>query len=167
MSPTVQASIYELELSLTDQTARALGVDVFRGHPVIVSMFYASCPYACPTLISDIKRLEKQLDPRTRARVRVLLVSLDPERDTPERLKALAALHGIDQSRWRLARAPEDQVRELAAVLGLKYRKLKNGEFNHSSVITVLDGRGMIQARLDGLEQPLDALAKSLEQLGS
>jgi protein SCO1/2 len=96
----------------------------------------------------------------------VLLVSFDPERDTPQRLAELAALHGVDQNRWSLARASDEQVRELAAVLGLKYRRLDNGEFNHSSVISVLDADGTIQARVEGLEQPLEVLARALTQLG-
>lgn len=161
----VDASLYDLELKLTDQHGAEIQLDAFRGHPVIISMFYASCPFACPTLISDIQRFDKSLDEATRARLRVLLVSIDPERDTPENLRALAARHQLDTTRYRLASAPDGAVRELAAALGFKYRKLEGGAFNHSSLITLLDPRGFPATRIEGLNQPSDALVARLKAM--
>lgn len=163
--PVLNAPIYDLEMSLTDQTNRAVPLDVFRGSPVVVSMFYATCPYACPTLISDIKHIEKRLDKKARAATRVLLVTFDPERDTPQKLSEIAKEHGVDTQRWKFARASEDDTRNLANVLGLKYRKLKSGQFNHSSVITVVDGKGIIRDRVEGLQQSNDKLVETLGQL--
>jgi len=159
------ASIYDLSLALTDQDGRAFGLDVFRGQPVVISMFYASCPYACPTLISDIQRFERKLAPEVRGQVRVLLVSFDSERDTPEQLKKLAGERKVDLSRWKLAHASNEQVRELAAVLGLKYRRLEGGGFNHSSAIALLDAKGVIAERLEGLSQPVDSLVGRVQTL--
>jgi protein SCO1/2 len=160
-----EAPVYDLSMKLVDQNGKNSGLDVYRGHPVIISMFYASCPYACPTLISDIKRLEASLDAKARDQVRILLVTFDPERDTSDALNALAKEHKLDTARYKLARAPESQVRELAAVLGIRYRKLDSGAFNHSSVITVLDAKGQVRAHADGLNQPLEALKKTLNDL--
>jgi protein SCO1/2 len=147
-------SIYEVSAALVDQQGRPASLDLFRGHPVLISMFYASCPDACPLLIADIQRIEMELPPRVRADLRVMLVSLDPERDTPEVLQALVRARGVDESRWRLLRAPDDTVREIAAVLGLKYRRLPDGSFNHSSVITLLDASGVVEARVEGIGKP-------------
>ena len=155
-------SVYEVSASLVDQQGRPASLDLFRGHPVLISMFYASCPDACPLLIADIQRIEMELHPRIRADVRVVLVSLDPEHDTPEVLQALARARGVDESRWRLLRAPDDTVREIAAVLGLKYRRLPDGSFNHSSVITLLDPSGVIAARVEGIGKPHADLLRRL-----
>jgi len=146
-------SIYQLETKLTDQFGHEIGLDVFRGQPVLISMFYASCPMACPLLIHEIQRLESGLDPVTLSSTRVLLVSFDPTRDTPKALEALARERGVDQSRWRFATASEAQVRELAAVLGIKYRRLAAGGFDHTSVITLLNPKGGIEVRLEGQKQ--------------
>ena len=89
-------------------------------------------------------------------------MSLDPGRDTPDALLALARARHVDESRWRLLRAPEDTVREIAALLGIKYRRLPDGNFNHSSVITLLSPDGVIVARDEGLGQPLGALQEGL-----
>ena len=94
-------------------------------------------------------------------------MSVDPERDRPEVLQALARAHGVDESRWRFLRTPDDSVREIAAVLGVKYRRLPNGGFNHSSIITVLDPSGVIQTRVEGLGQSHADLLKRLRASGT
>jgi protein SCO1/2 len=161
-APPRSDSIYELAESLVDQDGRKVGLDLFRGHPVLISMFYSTCRDACPLLIADLRRIERELPASTRADLRVVLVSIDPGHDTPEALRALARAHGLDTSRWRLLGAPDDTVREVAAVLGIRYRRLPDGSFNHSSVITLLDRSGVILARVEGLGQPIDALQESL-----
>ena len=155
-------SVYALSASLVDQRGRTVGLDLFRGHPVLISMFYANCPDACPLLIADLQRMERELPPRIKADLRIVLVSLDPERDTPDALQALARARQVDESRWRLLRAPEDTVRDIAALLGVKYRRLPDGSFNHSSVITLLDPDGAIVVRDDAIGGPHEALLRGL-----
>lgn len=139
-------SIYRLPMGLTDQSGRAAGLDRYRGQPVLVSMFYGSCPHVCPMLISTVQRMERELPPAQRSRLRVLMVSLDPERDSPEKLAELAARHRADLTRWTFARAAEPDVRKLAALLNIQYRQLPDGEFNHATVVTLLDAEGRVQA---------------------
>jgi protein SCO1/2 len=157
-------SIYALDELLVGHDGKATKLDTFRGHPVVISMFYATCPHACPTLISHVKAIEAKLDPAVRADVRILLVSFDPQNDTPEVLRSVIARHQLDGSRWQLAVATEDQSREIAAVLGIKYRQ-EDGSFRHSSVITVLDREGRIVLRSDGLASPSAVVAAKLAEL--
>jgi len=165
-APSRSQSVYALSAALVDQHGQRVGLDLFRGYPVLISMFFASCPDACPLLIADIQRIEAELPPRVRADLRVVLVSFDTERDTPEALLALAKARGLDQSRWRLLRAPDDTVREIAALLGIKYRRLPDGSFNHSSLITLLDRAGVVQSRLEGIGQPHADLLARLGAMG-
>lgn len=157
------ASLYLLEAPLRSQDARAVRLDVHRGHPVMITMFYASCPAACPLIIDTLRAIERDLDAQRRADVRVLMVSIDPDRDTPEALAELARTRRIDTSRWTLAQTDASSVRKLAAALGIQYRELPNGEFSHASIITVLDAHGEIvtQSAELGRADPklLDALA--------
>jgi protein SCO1/2 len=158
VAPRSDRSIYALSMNLTDQDGRRVGLDVFRGKPVFIGMFYGTCPSACPLLISTIRRTMSELDAGTDAEVRVLLVSFDPERDTPQALHAIVAERGLDP-RWKLASAPEDQVRDLAALLGIQYRRLPDGSFSHTSSIVLLDRSGAIDMRLDDTTQPVEPLA--------
>jgi protein SCO1/2 len=147
-------SLYALQISFEDQDGRPQTLDVYRGHPVIVTMFYASCPAACPLLIESIRATENALKPEDRKAVRVLLISIDPQRDTPAALAALAKTRHVDTSRWKIVRAKEHDVRTIAAVLGVQYRLLPNGEFNHTSALTVLSRGGEIGAQTTKLGKP-------------
>lgn len=155
-------SIYQIATRFVDQTGAPAGLDAGRGHPVLISMFYASCRDACPLLIADIRGVEASLPARVRAALRVVLVTLDPSHDTPMALQALATAHGVDGARWRLLRGSDDAVREVAAVLGIKYRRLSTGVINHASIITLLDRAGVVDARVDGLGQPTTDLVQRL-----
>lgn len=138
-------SIYHLGAALTSQAGEAIHLDVYRGHPVLITMFYASCPAACPLLIDTMRAVERSLDAQMASQLRVLMISLDPERDAPAALMALAKTRRIDLTRWTLATADETTVRKIAALLSIQYRRLPGGEFNHSSVVTVLSREGEIR----------------------
>ena len=138
-------SIYHLPVTLTDQDGHDFRFAERRGKPQLVSMFYTSCQYVCPLIIDTLKKTQRALAPST---VPVLLISFDPERDTPSRLHEVFAERKLDAS-WTLARTDDNAVRELAAVLDIQYRALANREINHSSALVLLDGEGRIVARTD------------------
>jgi protein SCO1 len=147
-------SIYQLDVLLTDQDGQELRLPDLRGQVRIVSMFYASCPYVCPLTISTLGRIEKELTPEQRANLGVVLITLDPERDTSEALKTLARERNLDETRWRLERTDSVTVRKLAGVLGIQYRQLENRDFNHSSALILLDADGRVLARSSQMGDP-------------
>ncbi len=155
-------SLYQLDTPLVTQDGKPARLGLYRGRPVLVTMFYGSCPHVCPTLIAALRRMERMLSPAERAQLRVLLVSLDPERDTPAALRELAARHRAELARWSFAQTPAPEVRRLAAALGIQYRKLPDGEFNHATVITLLDAEGRILARSTGITRPDDGFMQAL-----
>lgn len=159
-------SVYNLAVDLTDQQGAHHAIDLHRGHPVLVTMFYGSCPMACPLLIDTLRAVERAAATPQRDRMRFLLISIDPERDTVASLHELAASRKLDTRRWTLARTDAAGVRKIAAVLGIQYRKLPDGGYNHSSIVTLLDAAGEIevQSSVLGSADPdlLAALQRSL-----
>ncbi len=155
-------SVYQLEAPLTAQDGRTIGLDVYRGKPVLVTMFYSSCQATCPLIIETLRSVEKKLTPAQLKDLRVLLVSIDPEHDTAEVLAATAKARRVDVSRWTLARADERTVRQIAAVLGVQYRKLPDGQFSHATQISVLDAQGKIVAQSDQLGAADERLVRAI-----
>ena len=147
-------SYFQLDLLLETQAAESLRLPEVQGGPVIVAMFYASCPHVCPMTISTIRAIEKQLLPEAREHLHILMITLDPERDTPVALAELADRHRVINRRWRFARTAPSDVRLVAAVLGVKYRQLPDGGFNHSSPILLLDREGREIGRSEKLGVP-------------
>jgi len=158
------ASLYHLEASLTGQDGAALGLDVHRGHPVLVTMFYSSCPATCPLIVDTLRATERELSAPQRAQLRVLMISIDPERDTPAALLELVQTRHIDTTRWTLARADAATVRKIAALLNVQYRQLPNGEFNHSTVVALLSPTGEIEVSSNTLGQADAALLARLRR---
>jgi protein SCO1/2 len=157
-------SIYPISASLVNQRGDRVGLDVDRGHPVIIAMFYGSCPSVCPLILSDVKRIDASLKPRARENVRVLLVSFDGAHDTPAELARIARERGLDGARFTLASGSDDDVRTIAAALGVTYRALPEGGFSHDSVITTLDRDGRPTARVDQFGADVAPLVSAIER---
>ena len=138
------ASLYQMHEKLQDQDGKAIDLDVYRGKKVLVTMFYGSCPATCPLIIDTLRAIERKVQPAQSAGLRVLLVSLDSERDTPAALHDLAQTRRIDTSRWTLAHADAAAVRRIAAALNIQYKKLPDGQFSHATIISALDAGGKI-----------------------
>jgi protein SCO1/2 len=148
-APLPRDSVYQLPLELTDQDGRTRGWHTLRGKPRLVSMFYTSCQYICPLIVDSGKAIERQLGEAERRRLGIVLISMDPARDTPAALDKVVGQRGLDTARWTLASPPQDDVRAVAGVLGIRYRGLADGEFNHTSALVLLDADGRILARTE------------------
>jgi formylglycine-generating enzyme required for sulfatase activity len=146
-------SVYQINPALQTADGRTVPF-ASSGRVRVATMFYASCPMACPLIVDTLRNLDAALTPSQKARVDVLMVSMDPDRDSPAALSALARERGITDRRWTLARTSLGDTRKLAAMLGIQYRKLDDGEFNHSSVLVLLDAQGRILARSRKLGMP-------------
>src|SRR5690606_33532860 len=70
-------SIYLLGGTYEDQNGKPFRLEELQGKPVLISMFYATCPHACPMLITDLKRVERALPEHLRDQVQVVLVTFD------------------------------------------------------------------------------------------
>ncbi len=150
-APLPGASLLNLDEVWTDHRGDAVRLADHRGHPTVVVLFYGTCISACPVLLRDAELIEAALPDAVRATTHFLMVTFDPERDTPERLAAYAAEKGLDRERWSFLTADDRAVRRLAAALGVRYRPDGQGGFAHTNLITVLDGAGVPIARLEGL----------------
>ena len=156
-------SVYRLPVALADQDGRAFHLADRAGKPQLVSMFYTSCQYMCPLIIEALKRTQKAIAQEGQAKPDVLMVSFDAQRDVPAHLKAVFGQRKLDAATWTLAHTDAASLRQLAAVLDIQYRVLPDGEFNHTSVMIVLDAQGRIAARtdkMDGLDADFVAAAK-------
>jgi len=155
-APLPRDSVYQLPLQLTDQAGHSADWRTRRGKPQLVSMFYTSCRYICPLIVDSGKAVEKSLSPAQQQRLGILLVSMDPARDTPEALQYIVDKRRLDTKRWTLASPPAGDVRAVAGVLGIRYRQLEDGEFNHTSALILLDADGRILARSEQVGTRLD-----------
>jgi protein SCO1/2 len=144
-------SLYQLDSVWNSADGSEVKLAQLKGKPLVVTMFFARCELACPVLVHDVKRIEAALPSDLRGKVGFVLVSFDSERDTPEVLRGYRDRQELDPATWTLLRGRPDDVLELAALLGIKFKKDPQGQFAHSNVITVLNPAGEIVRQLTGL----------------
>jgi protein SCO1/2 len=140
-------SVYQVTAPLSDQDGRQFTFDQMRGKPAVVSMFYNSCKFVCPMLIDTVRMTEEALSAKERDALSTLLLTFDPARDDVASLKAVATHRELDPKHWTLARTDAASVRKIAATLDIQYRQLSDGEYNHTTVLVLLDGEGRVVGR--------------------
>ncbi|MFO1446954.1 MAG: SCO family protein [Opitutaceae bacterium] len=154
-------SLYQLDATFTDDTGHRVALGDLRGRPVLLTMFFSSCGYACPLLLGDLQRIRAGLTAEVRERTVIVLVSFDTQRDTPAALAAYRTQRQLD-SGFVLLHAEAAGVRELAALLGVKFKQEADGNFAHSNLITVLNPAGEIAHQRSGLRDGLAETAAAV-----
>lgn len=155
-------SIFNLSSKWKTEENETIELTDLNGNVLVVVMIYTTCKAACPRLVADMRNIhDKVNDPM----VRYILVSIDPENDTPERLKAFAIENEMDGEEWTFLQGTVDDVREFSNVLAVKYKQISPLDFSHSNIITVFDENGVLQHQQEGLGVDNTALVSEVKAL--
>lgn len=160
-----ETSLYWMANQWKDQDGKDMKLKDLSGKAVVLAMMFTSCKASCPRLVADVQSIEQGLDPQVLSRVTFILCSIDPEYDTPKRLKAYAAEHHLRDDHWTLLTADEETVRELSALLGVKYKKTSPIEFSHSNIISVFTPEGDLYFQQEGINSDPQPIVKKINGL--
>lgn len=163
-APLTDGSLYQIGSTWTTQDADVISFGDLRGRFVVMAMTYTSCEFSCPLIVADMKKLINGVPANEKHHVHLVLLSIDPERDTPEVMKAFAAKTGLAPDQWKLLRGDADDVMEMAALLGVRYKKMPDGEYSHANIITLLNPEGEIVHQQNGLGPELTSESSSVLQ---
>ena len=141
-------------LSLIDQDGQAVAVDQFKGDWTLLFFGYTFCPDICPATLAQLRQLQGQLPEETRARLRMVLVSVDPNRDTPEQLKKYLAYFDAG---FQGLTGEEETLQKFANAVSIPYIPADTSQDNytvdHSGNLVIIgpDGtqRGFIRAPIN------------------
>jgi protein SCO1/2 len=140
-------------------TSQQIRLEALQGKAQVLVMAYTTCEEACSLLVSMMKNIEAALRPELASQVGFVFVTFDSVRDTPPALLAYSRKMQLDTPPWTLLHGQPDDVVELAMLLGVKYRQEPTGGFAHSNLLTVLNTKGEIVHRQQGVQ---DRLADTL-----
>lgn len=149
------------DVSLLDQhgAARNFIADVAAGHRIVISFFYASCTTVCPVSNLVMARLGQDVDKIGGKPVRLVSITVDPDRDTPAVLAEMARGMG-ERPDWVWLTGSPDQVRKLTHALGLSYERPED----HGVMFIVGDVDTGNFSSTSGMPEPKDLL-KELKRL--
>jgi protein SCO1/2 len=142
------------DLSLTDQDAQPLSLSQLKGKWTVLFFGYTFCPDICPTTLAQLRQIKSELPSEAVDKMRIVLVSVDPDRDTPQQLKQYL---GYFDKQFIGLRAPVDTLQKLANAVSIPYIPADTSKpgytVDHSGNLALLgpDGtqRGFIRAPLN------------------
>lgn len=155
-----ESSIYQVNSNWKNQFGNGINIGDLKGKTQVFAMIFANCTYACPIIANDMRKIEQSLSKEELQNVQFTLVSIDPERDTPERLKKFASDQELNLGRWQLLTGERNDIDDLAALTGFRYKKENDGSFSHSNIITILNKDGEIIHQQVGLNQDITKTVK-------
>jgi protein SCO1/2 len=143
-SVDITGADYARDFQLPDADGKVRGIKDFAGKAVIVFFGYTQCPDVCPTTLAEIAQAKKLLG-ADGSRVQGVLITIDPERDTPELLKAYMANFGTD---FVALRGSPEQLAAVAKDFKIYYKKVENKSgytMDHSAASYVYDPQGRLR----------------------
>jgi cytochrome oxidase Cu insertion factor (SCO1/SenC/PrrC family) len=144
--------------ALTDQAGQPLLTRDLDGKVWVADFIFTSCSQVCPRLTGEMAKLQRYLINRgADGRVRLVSITVDPERDTPERLAAYAAGFQADARVWKFATGPMHEVED-AVVRGFKMGMEKERDESdgfaivHGTRLVLVDGKRAIRGYYDAAD---------------
>jgi len=154
------------DFELTDQSGKPFRFSSLRGTPTLVFFGFTHCPSICPAAMRDLRILTESLRKAGDRVPRVVMISVDGERDTPEVMRAY--LERVSRDFIGLTGDPS-RVRDIAAQFsavffkGLPSDSSGNYDVQHTSMIHLVDGQGVLRASF--VSAPLEQMAETIRSV--
>lgn len=146
-----ETSIFNLTSEWKTQNDETINLKDLKGQTLVAVMIYTTCQAACPRLVADMRNIEKAVPVEYLEDVKYVFISIDPETDTPEKLKIFAKENIMDDEHHVFLQGTIDDVREFANVLAVKYKEISPIDFSHSNIISVFNPKGELEFQQEGL----------------
>jgi protein SCO1/2 len=154
-------------ISLTDQNGRQVSLATFKGKPILVDFIYTSCPGPCQVLTSKLVTVAQALGPQLGHKVEMISITLDPEHDSPQKLKAYAEQQDADRSGWLFLTGTPQQIDHVLAAYNLRRLRESDGSVTHMETLFLLGPDGRQRRIYNGVEVKPGVMSAEAEQLAA
>lgn len=145
--------------TLVDQDGRRMSLADLQGRRFLLTFAYGHCTTVCPTIVTDLRTARRNAG---RAELPLVILTLDPWRDTPERLSGMARHWGVEPGDRVLSGGVRD-VELVLDELGIGRRRSETtGDIDHGTTVMLVNERGRVTWRLDAGSGGIPALFRKL-----
>lgn len=140
--------------TLTNQFGRTVSLDEWKGRVIIANFIFTSCPSICPTLTRNMRRLQQAFT-KTDTIVRFVTFTVDPLRDTPEKLKAYGDRFRIDHDTWWMLTGNKREIYDIALrefKANIAQAEQVDTGFIHTDKFFLLDKDRVVRGWYNGLD---------------
>jgi protein SCO1 len=135
----------------------------------LLTFFYTNCPDICPMTMVDFKDLQLQLQKEGLfgTEVELLAITLDPKHDSIEVISDYARAFGANSNGWKFMRGDPKETKEVAATFKMKYKKIDEDFYSHSTTMYLIDQENRIRGifNMANAKEPVDK-EKIMEVIG-
>jgi len=144
------------KFELTNQDNVKISNESYKGKVFVLEFFFSTCPSICPIMNTNLKTIEEEFFGNKN--FGIASITIDPETDTPEKLKAHAKVLGVKSSNWHFLTGDKAYIYELANKgfnLYAGQNEKFEGGFEHSGLFALIDKNGKIRCRKDDYGNPI------------
>lgn len=146
------------DFTLDSATGDKVSLHQFRGKAVFVSFIFTTCSGSCPATTHRMAKVQETVakNPNLKDKVQFISITLDPERDTPARLREYMHLYDISAPNWCFLTGTKETVNKTLAAWGMWAKPGANGQLDHPSRVFLIDPQGRVREiyNLDFLRTP-------------
>nr|WP_297308734.1 SCO family protein [uncultured Flavobacterium sp.] len=157
-------SIFHLTSDWETQDGEFIQLRDLKGNVIVMVMIYTTCKTACPRLTADMRDISQKVGNSDNKNLKYVFVSIDPEIDTPEKMREYLSMYKFTSDQWLFLRSSEANTRELANVLSVKYKEISPIDFSHSNIISVFAKDGQLAYQKEGLNIDIDGTALEVKK---
>jgi protein SCO1/2 len=149
--------------------------NIIKGKITLMAMVYTHCPDICPMTTHNMYLVQERLPKDLTDKVRFIIISFDPNRDTPSVLKKFAELRDLDFNYWTLLSGDEQNTKEVMLKFDVKAIAAdstydNNGELSYSMIhtdrISLIDQDGKLRSNYKGSTADLNTIISDIKYLG-
>lgn len=150
---------------LIDQEGRRFALKDLRGKAAVVAFVYTSCHHVCPLMFESVGAVQGRVRAEGLRDVVAVFVTIDPEIDTPEVLKAFASRRGADLAATVFLTGSEKALRDVWDGFGVKVKRLGRGLVDHPPLTFLVDAHGIVRYRYLGATLDTEAVAADVRNV--
>ncbi len=157
-------SIYNVSSKWENQDGKKITFSDLKGKVLVTAMIFTSCKTACPRLTAEMRTIAQKVGKVDSEDIQYMLISIDPETDSPKVMKAYLEANKFDEKQWAFIRSNEADTRELANIMAVRYKEISPIEFSHSNIISVYSKKGILAYQKEGLDSSDDAVVNEIKK---
>ena len=153
------------DFTLTSQDGAVVKLSDFRGKAVAVTFIFTSCTDTCPLLTDKMARVQDQLGHLFGTKIAFISITVDPERDTSEVLKAYAQNFSANLAGWTFLTGNSVSISDFERRYGVFVERTSDGDINHTFLTSLIDSQGMLRVQYIGVRFDLEEFRRDLLSL--
>ena len=151
-----------------DEDSITFSSETLKKKPYIAYFFFTSCPSVCPRMTQSVKRLQRALENKIE-NFNIIGISIDPERDSPSKMKKFGDEYEVDFKNWHFLTGSEEKINDLGIkgfYVGISKSPDEPGGYLHSEKLILVDKEGHLRGYYTGTDMnDVKYLIKDLKQL--